>query len=420
MNIYRTFMSSLVRAGGGRAGKRDLHCAVCCGAVVLLLFLGTMAYAVAAGTQHGEHVFYLQYKDNAVAIPLRITVDLQGREVTFKKEPDFKGRTVVRSALVIGGAKKVFIPFAWDKDASKLYVDLNRNMDLTDDSTGVFTGTGSWYYQNFLSIPLELSYDSSKIRYLIDLNFMQFGSEPNVYVSVRSLWEGEIELEEKKWDLAIVDDLDGSIDPLAQESSDRFVIRPWALHDAPIGLTGVTAWNNGALPIPANLFIDKQAYKVSYAFEPRGEQADLKVVFTETPSQLGELKISGTSVKRLILRGDCSVVLDSPESIVKVPLGKYATSYVLLQRENSPASAMAVFSEDVSITETAPAVLNIGGPLHNDVRVRRNGEELIFDYQLVDPSGKTYALANQDANNPPEFAIYKGDRKIYSGKFQYG
>jgi hypothetical protein len=34
--------------------------------------------------------------------------------------------------------------------------------------------------------------------------------------------------------------------------------------------------------------------------------------------------------------------------------------------------------------------------------------------------GETYQTARQDRFKPPEFAIYKGAKKIASGKFEYG
>jgi hypothetical protein len=41
-------------------------------------------------------------------------------------------------------------------------------------------------------------------------------------------------------------------------------------------------------------------------------------------------------------------------------------------------------------------------------------------YQLVGAGGEAYQLANQDRSHPPEFAVFKGDKKIASGKFEFG
>jgi hypothetical protein len=72
------------------------------------------------------------------------------------------------------------------------------------------------------------------------------------------------------------------------------------------------------------------------------------------------------------------------------------------------------------VNDKTPAVLNVGGPLTNSVIASRHGQDLRLDYRLVGTGGETYQLANQDRSKPPEFAIYKGDKKIASGKFEFG
>ncbi len=67
-----------------------------------------------------------------------------------------------------------------------------------------------------------------------------------------------------------------------------------------------------------------------------------------------------------------------------------------------------------------PVVLSVGGPLTNSVTATRHGPDLRLDYRLVGAGGKIYQLANQNRSQPPEFAIYKGGRKIASGKFEFG
>jgi hypothetical protein len=43
-----------------------------------------------------------------------------------------------------------------------------------------------------------------------------------------------------------------------------------------------------------------------------------------------------------------------------------------------------------------------------------------MDYRLLGADGVTYQLANQDRSQPPGFAIYKGEKKVVSGKFEFG
>jgi hypothetical protein len=64
-------------------------------------------------------------------------------------------------------------------------------------------------------------------------------------------------------------------------------------------------------------------------------------------------------------------------------------------------------------------VLLAGGPLTNSVDVMRRGKYLALNYRLTGVGGG-YQLVNQDRSHPPEFTVYQGDRKIGSGKFEFG
>ena len=66
------------------------------------------------------------------------------------------------------------------------------------------------------------------------------------------------------------------------------------------------------------------------------------------------------------------------------------------------------------------AVLKAGGPLNNTVTASRQGQDLVLNYHLAGAGGETYQLAKQDTSKPPAFAIYKGDKKIASGDFEFG
>jgi len=39
---------------------------------------------------------------------------------------------------------------------------------------------------------------------------------------------------------------------------------------------------------------------------------------------------------------------------------------------------------------------------------------------LKGAAGEEYSISNPDKRNPPQFVIYKGDRQLASGSFQYG
>jgi hypothetical protein len=54
------------------------------------------------------------------------------------------------------------------------------------------------------------------------------------------------------------------------------------------------------------------------------------------------------------------------------------------------------------------------------VSISRHGKSLRFNYQLLGAGGEVYQLARVDRSQPPEFAVYRGDRQIASGKFEFG
>jgi len=66
-----------------------------------------------------------------------------------------------------------------------------------------------------------------------------------------------------------------------------------------------------------------------------------------------------------------------------------------------------------------PPRLAVGGPLTNSVSIQRQGKYLALNYELVGAKGP-YELAIQDRSHPPEFAVYQGDKKVASGKFEFG
>ena len=70
------------------------------------------------------------------------------KDPTFKKEPTLSGSKVVRGTLQLGANPSEEMGFAWDRNAGKLYLDLNRNLDLTDDPVSVYPrqrGSGDNY-----------------------------------------------------------------------------------------------------------------------------------------------------------------------------------------------------------------------------------------------------------------------------------
>jgi len=75
-------------------------------------------------------------------------------------------------------------------------------------------------------------------------------------------------------------------------------------------------------------------------------------------------------------------------------------------------------SDWVRVAEDKPAVLKVGAPLEQTVKVKRQGRILMLDYELVGAGGEKYT--SPDRSKPPTFTVYKGDKEIASDKFEFG
>ena len=135
----------------------------------------------------------------------------------------------------------------------------------------------------------------------------------------------------------------------------------------------------------------------------------------------GELKIEGTHISRLILerqdkhREEWSNLSGS----ISVPVGTYRVQQIELQGGYSYASAGEADLSRITISPDQPAVLKAGGPLRPAVRTERRGRVLVLNYELVGIGSEKYRPV-PTPQGPPSFTIYKGDRAIASGQFQYG
>ncbi len=138
-------------------------------------------------------------------------------------------------------------------------------------------------------------------------------------------------------------------------------------------------------------------------------------------STLGELKIEGKYIERLVLsRNDGHrEVLNNPGETVKLPVGQYLLQDVRLKGGYTRQSTRAPHSNRITISEDYPTSIKVGGPLKQTVSVRRQGRTLELAYSLAGVGGGTYA-AVKTAGKGPAFVVYKGDREIGTGEFEFG
>ena len=150
----------------------------------------------------------------------------------------------------------------------------------------------------------------------------------------------------------------------------------------------------------------------------------LGINFSEARDQdsvLGELKLEGKSIVRLILRREGDNVTETfrrPEQIIKLPTGKYTVQEVHLDAGYICYASRGPTRRLVSVTSDEPATLKIGGPLKQTVKVNRQGRLLVMNYELLGVDGEQYTGGN--SGEPPTFTVYRGDKEIASDKFEFG
>ncbi len=344
-------------------------------------------------------------------------VPVTARSEPFKKEPSPDVGKLTRGLLRFGDTTTNEMAFAWDRSSRRLYLDLNRNLDLTDDPAGVFTCRSGArdYYQTFTNIHLPFKTPVGERQVLVDLNIYNYRAL-SCSAAARSLWQGKVTLQGEDWQVGLLPNPFGRGAPM---ESGNMLLRPWSERNRSFGLYG---GGLDAFTFPRKLFFGDTAYEVRCTNEVQGDVARMGVEFAEQQAKLGELRITGESVERVMLEGGgYRVVLHKPGAVVRVPAGRYTSARVCLQKGGTQAywDERSQGARRLTVSEQAPAVLTAGGPLTNSVTVSRRGKNLSLSYQMVGAGG-VYAMVNQDRSHPPEFTVYQGDKKVASGKFQFG
>lgn len=337
----------------------------------------------------------------------------------FKKEPTAAPGRTFRGVFNFTGASNS-IPFLWQPKAGKLYLDLNRSQDLTGDpfKAAVTDTTGLLNQQTFTNVHLLLYTASGKCPVLADILLYDYGSEPMCSFAVRSFWQGKLTLQGRDWQAGLVQYIpngSGSFD------NSRLLLRPWERRNQPFNTAdGLLA----TVPFSRKLFLDGRAWQLECLTRSQDGEPSPALQFTEQSVPLGELKITGQFVQRLILSGGpYLVILDEPAAGAQVPAGSYDQPDVALEQNGAAAFSVSSPSQTgrrISVNARTPVVLNVGGPLTNFVTVSREGRDLDLDYTLVGTGGESYKMATNGSPKPPAFAVYKDDKKIGSGEFEYG
>jgi hypothetical protein len=383
---------------------------------------GSNTVSPSANSASNNIVASLEYLE----VPNPITtwgISVQPQTAPFAKEPALAGRNVKRGRLDFRPGRGQALAFIWDSTPGKFYLDINGNGDLTDDTNGVFssqTKTPDGRYQQFKDVRLTFQMDKGPYPLLLDLNLNNY-SRLYVSASLRSLYAGKIALAGREWQIGLIEK------PYSEPGLLRdaaLLLRPWETRGQAFSTEDGSLQT---LALPTSLFLDGHAYQVECAWDSLALPRHCRITMTEQVVPLGELRVAGKFIQRaLLLDGSRTVVLDSPNELVQVPLGNYTSFDVHLQKDAGSASLKRDFlnrgvKKTITVQAGQPGLLTAGGPLTNSVTLNRRGSLLVLNHQVAGAGGEAYQLDGAtDPQHPPTFAIYRGDKQLASGKFQFG
>ncbi|MCF7707937.1 MAG: hypothetical protein K9N52_03445 [Verrucomicrobia bacterium] len=367
-----------------------------------------------------EFTFDLEWQADGCQEARRVDLD---RAEPFAKEPDFVQREVLRGTLSIGPPEsKEQMGLAWDYSRGMLYVDLNRDGDLTNDPDGVLEtdnkGVSSYMNQDFPVFPLTISTPKGDFRYRLSAELYKYSLTKFARITIRSGYSGTTVLHDRKWGFKVVDPLRGRI-----LRNDNFSIIRVQDYENTL-LEDIKVSNEvGDLPLPTDLFLDGRCYDLEFRFNQINDAPpQLQGTLTEKVVPLTELKIKGERIEHLVFGdGEMLIIpnLETGSEPQQVPTGRFNRQALVLRIDNRRITPQNSHLKPIVFDENEVNVFRAGCPLKSRVAIQRNGNVLQFDYKLAGIGGEEYNVRSV-ANGKPSIEIYKGDLLLKSGRFEYG
>lgn len=319
----------------------------------------------------------------------------------LKNRPEFLGEDAeIGRMLFSDGEEGAMLLLALDRDSERLYLDLNRNGDLSDDPKGVYMEfEGNSWGHKFQGIDVPIEYPDGEICYTMDLTFWS----DTGYGESKTGWKGTLSLAGKDWHFEICDDLDGEID-----GGDRIIL---------YAKDNESAAARAVLKATDTLALDGRVYGLNLDLDPASGNALLSVEEKTLP--LGELQIEGEKISRLVLSGDCTVICDHPDAVLAVPVGIYNSACVLIDAGGEEDYFISR-PDGIEVAADGSAELPAGGPLDNALDVTRSGGLLRMEYSLRGVGGEEYTRSACASDPGPQYSVHQKGKQVAAGKFEYG
>jgi hypothetical protein len=414
-------VSAMGRMGGESVGTGGRILA-CLFAVALLMFArpGHSAPDETSGSEtvtSGPITIRLKRVESTVSKTIEIP---RGFEVRFRKEPSYRSPKVTRGVIPMGADPKRGMGFACDGEGKQLYLDRNRDLDLTNDGEPVRWDAADSY--GLPQKPFMVEFASGPVvrRYFASLT--KYPWQALLYLGVSTSWMGSATVDGKPWKLAVLDNLDGDFD-----GADTLFFG--------IGESGsvtTESVRNDQYFLPRSFVVDGKAYGLSVAFSDDSPEADVVATISASTAPLVTKRLAGGKIRRLRLdrvnvdpsqqipipadqTGNTGFALyDHPGEFVEVPEGFLGRITVEVDGGFTHLS-----SPNRAIGEGARGDLRYGAPLKPTLTAVPTGNRLQLDFKVSDDWGNEYTSANTP-DSPPAFAVYRGSTKVGEGKFEYG
>lgn len=358
-------------------------------------------------------VVSLDYQETENAL-FNWSVNAKLQAPAFKKEPPAVSEQTIRGTLNFPGKVRDPLPFLWQRNAGKLFLDVIGNQDFTSDKVEKYSGKIlSPIYQTFTNIHLVLNSPGGKYPVLVDINFVNLGDQLNCSLATRCFWQGKVTLHGQDWQVGIVPNMFET----ASLTSGRLLLRPW---DNRSRSFSAMEGSLEAFSFTTNLFFGGHAYRLAWLNDSPAGKPTLQ--FTAQTIPLGELEINGKYIERMVLHGGTYLsIFDRPAEKVKIPLGSYNPPNIRLAQSGSKIAynpGLLQPGKPFYVDGKSNVILTAGGPLTNSVTVSRHGQDLRMDYQLIGAGGVT--CPPNSLSPPPRFSIYQAGKPIASGNFEFG
>lgn len=134
----------------------------------------------------------------------------------------------------------------------------------------------------------------------------------------------------------------------------------------------------------------------------------------------GTIRLEGEHIERLVLhrKDGPTQRFDHPGTTIRLPAGEYRLEDVRLKNGYTFRRRSSTYHW-VTVTEEKPTTFKIGAPLKQTVKIERQGSILMLNYELKGIGGETYySVVNRGKR--PRFTVFKGDKEIGSGRFEFG